>query len=66
MKEWNTKYNSFNSYKVFKHIEKWSSVVNDDRIDPPVFLSIDPNSGCNLKCKPKKSPSFRWGMNLAK
>ncbi len=51
MKEWNTKYNSFNSYKVFKHIEKWSSVVNDDRIDPPVFLSIDPNSGCNLKCK---------------
>ena len=51
MKEWNNQYNSFNSYKIFKHIERWDSIVSKGIIPPPIFVSIDPNGGCNLNCK---------------
>lgn len=49
MKEWSDKYNAFNSLKILKHVNKWSQILSHD-IPPPISVSIDPFSGCNLNC----------------
>ena len=56
MKEWNTEFNSFNSWKGafyfpwYEHIKKWK---NDPKLKllPPIEASIDPIHACNLLCE---------------
>ena len=49
MKEWTTKYNSFNSLKALVHVKYWEQ-VKQGIIPPPIFVSIDPCGACNLHC----------------
>jgi MoaA/NifB/PqqE/SkfB family radical SAM enzyme len=49
MKEWNNKYNSFNSSKALIHVPYWSQ-YKDGIIPPPLFVSVDPCGVCNFKC----------------
>jgi len=48
-KEWQNKYNSFNSLKALKHIDYWKS-ISQEKIPPPIFVSIDPMNLCNFNC----------------
>ena len=49
MKEWNDKYNPFNSAKLFAHIDRWKRFQHND-IPMPVLVTIDPTNICNLNC----------------
>lgn len=49
MKEWLNKYNSFNSLKALVHVKYWGQIPIGN-IPNPIFVSIDSNSSCNLKC----------------
>lgn len=50
MKEWNNKYNSFNSMKALIHVPYWKKALNNNQIAPPIFVSVDPCGICNFKC----------------
>ena len=50
MKEWNDKYNPFNSMKVLMYPEHLEGYANNEYL-PPITVAIDPINTCNLKCK---------------
>lgn len=50
MKEWNDKFNSFNSYKGLTYV-KWYEAISKGYFLPPVEASLDPILACQLKCE---------------
>lgn len=42
---------SFNSGKLFKHIERWKLIQKGKECPPPVLITVDPSNYCNLSCE---------------
>jgi len=49
VKEWNDKYNSFNSFKGLLYIEWYKAILRGEFL-PPIEASIDPVNTCNFDC----------------
>ena len=55
MREWHSKYNSFNSdkgltyYEHYKKIMAWMDGLTD-HLPPPIEVNLDPMAHCNLEC----------------
>lgn len=52
MNEWKVgkKWNPFNSFKLLAHINTWKNIKRNDKIPPPILVTVDPSNVCNLKC----------------
>lgn len=50
MREWTSKYNPFNSDKLFAHVHRWEKIQRGKPIPPPITVSIDPANICDLQC----------------
>ena len=59
MKEWESFYNPFNSYKVLAWADHIRGIV-DDKFLPPVVVNWDLVLGCNYKC-----PHCIWAKRRA-
>lgn len=46
MKEWKSKYNPFNSDKLFAHLDRWKEIPRS----APALVTVDPTNLCNLAC----------------
>lgn len=42
---------SFNSGKLFYHIERWKSIRPNSVCPPPALITVDPSNSCNLACE---------------
>lgn len=42
---------SFNSGKLFYHIERWKSIRPNSACPPPALITVDPSNHCNLACE---------------
>lgn len=42
---------SFNSGKLFSHIERWKLIEKNKECPPPVLVTVDPSNYCNLSCE---------------
>ena len=49
IKEWDDKYNSFNSDKGFAYLQ-WYEAILAGKFLPPIEASVDPVNNCNLDC----------------
>jgi MoaA/NifB/PqqE/SkfB family radical SAM enzyme len=49
IKEWDDKFNSFNSYKGLMYFE-WYRAILEGNFLHPIEASVDPVNACNLKC----------------
>ena len=50
IRQWKSKYNSFNGMKALIHVPYWKEIIEKGTIPPPIFMSIDPCGVCNLRC----------------
>jgi MoaA/NifB/PqqE/SkfB family radical SAM enzyme len=50
LRQWKSKWNSFNGAKALVHVPYWKPIIEEDRIPFPLFVSIDPCGVCNLRC----------------
>ncbi len=49
MREWNDRFNPFNSLKVLMYPDHLKGYAREDYL-PPITVAIDPSNRCNLKC----------------
>jgi MoaA/NifB/PqqE/SkfB family radical SAM enzyme len=49
-KEYNKKFNPFNSWKLLAQCYKWQKIKRGEEIPCPTTISIDPSNICNLNC----------------
>jgi len=48
--EWTSKFNPFNSDKLFAHYYRWKNIQRGREIPPPISMTLDPINKCNLDC----------------
>ena len=50
LRQWKSRWNSFNSAKALVHVPYWEQIVSEGIIPSPLFVSVDPCGVCNLRC----------------
>jgi MoaA/NifB/PqqE/SkfB family radical SAM enzyme len=48
--EWSSRFNPFNSDKIFSQFYKWEKIKRGKKIPPPTLVSMDLANACDLKC----------------
>ena len=43
-------YHAFNGLKALVHVEYWKQIIDEKKVPPPRFVSIDPCAICNFNC----------------
>lgn len=44
-------WSSFNSGKLFSHVERWKLIQRNGECPPPVLITVDTSNYCNLSCE---------------
>lgn len=42
---------SFNTGKLFSHLERWKLIQKNGKCPPPALITVDPSNYCNLSCE---------------
>ena len=44
-------WSSFNSGKLFSHVERWKLIQRNGKCPPPALITVDTSNYCNLSCE---------------